>query len=150
MCFYQSCEGCVAAEQEIDWLYGFLQMLGMNRAMHTSRIYFETVPSLSWRQITCFGFILQFGPPGIYQPGQITDRAVLNVYGGLSEWRADGYLLDKYQVRILVFYYWFLMRLLRTLDIGVNCIFLPSELVNTTKKYRNIYILLPFVHSKHI
>lgn len=104
MCFYQSCEGCVATEQE---LYSFLQMLGMNHAMHTSRIYFETVPSLSWRQITCFGFILQFGPPGIYQPGQITDRAVLNVYGGLSEWRADGYLLDKYQVRILVFFFFF-------------------------------------------
>jgi hypothetical protein len=55
-------------------------------------------------QISWFGFILQYGPPGIYQPGQITDRAVLNVYGGLSEWRADGYLLDKYQVRILKFY----------------------------------------------
>ncbi|XP_050016786.1 EF-hand domain-containing family member C2 isoform X1 [Alexandromys fortis] len=40
----------------------------------------------------------KYGPPGIFQPGQITDRAVLNVYGGLSEWRADGYLLDKYQL----------------------------------------------------
>ncbi|XP_028731729.1 EF-hand domain-containing family member C2 [Peromyscus leucopus] len=40
----------------------------------------------------------KYGPPGIFQPGQITNRAVLNVYGGLSEWRADGYLLDKYQL----------------------------------------------------
>ncbi|XP_076963645.1 EF-hand domain-containing family member C2 [Callospermophilus lateralis] len=38
------------------------------------------------------------GPPGIYQPGQITDRTVLNVYGALAEKRADGYLLDKYKL----------------------------------------------------
>ncbi|KAK7796682.1 hypothetical protein U0070_024104 [Myodes glareolus] len=44
------------------------------------------------------GKLPKYGPPGIFQPGQITDRAVLNVYGGLSEWRADGYLLDKYQL----------------------------------------------------
>ncbi|XP_050996941.1 EF-hand domain-containing family member C2 [Acomys russatus] len=44
------------------------------------------------------GKLPKFGPPGNYQPGQITDRAVLNVYGGVSEWQADGYLLDKYQL----------------------------------------------------
>ncbi|XP_058438472.1 EF-hand domain-containing family member C2 isoform X1 [Marmota monax] len=38
------------------------------------------------------------GPPGIYQPGQITDRTVLNVCGGLAEKRVDGYLLDKYKL----------------------------------------------------
>lgn len=52
-------------------------------------------------------FVFQHGPPGIYQPGQITDRTVLNVYGGLTEKRVDGYLLDKYKVRILMFYYCF-------------------------------------------
>ncbi|KAL6080708.1 hypothetical protein STEG23_008852 [Scotinomys teguina] len=36
----------------------------------------------------------KYGPPGIYQPGQLTNQAVLNMYGNLSEWRADGYLLD--------------------------------------------------------
>ncbi|XP_055454245.1 EF-hand domain-containing family member C2 [Psammomys obesus] len=40
----------------------------------------------------------KYGPTRIYQPGQITDRAVLNVYGDLSEWRADCYLWDKYQL----------------------------------------------------
>ncbi|XP_012585733.1 PREDICTED: EF-hand domain-containing family member C2 [Condylura cristata] len=39
----------------------------------------------------------KFGPPGVYEPGQITDRIVLNVYGGYSENRVTGYLLDKYQ-----------------------------------------------------
>ncbi|KAF3812755.1 hypothetical protein GH733_019118, partial [Mirounga leonina] len=40
----------------------------------------------------------KYGPPGVYQPGQITDRTVLNVYSGLTETRADGYLLDKYKL----------------------------------------------------
>ncbi|KAL2768831.1 EF-hand domain-containing family member C2 [Daubentonia madagascariensis] len=40
----------------------------------------------------------KYGPPGIYQPGQITDRTVLNVYGGLTENREIGYLLDKYKL----------------------------------------------------
>ncbi|XP_008568706.1 PREDICTED: EF-hand domain-containing family member C2 [Galeopterus variegatus] len=40
----------------------------------------------------------KYGPPGIYQPGQITDRAVLNVYSGLLEKRVDSYLLDKYKL----------------------------------------------------
>lgn len=43
-------------------------------------------------------FIFQYGPPGVYQPGQITDRTVLNVDGGLSENRVYGCLLDKYKV----------------------------------------------------
>ncbi|TEA42065.1 hypothetical protein DBR06_SOUSAS23010007, partial [Sousa chinensis] len=38
------------------------------------------------------------GPPGVYQPGQITDRTVLNVDGGLSENRVYGCLLDKYKL----------------------------------------------------
>nr|BAC26479.1 unnamed protein product [Mus musculus] len=62
----------------------------------------EVLPSNSGRDaMSSFlrrGKLPKYGPPGIYQPGQITDRAVLNVYGGLSEWRADGYLLDKYQL----------------------------------------------------
>lgn len=43
-------------------------------------------------------FIFQYGPPGVYQPGQITDRTVLNVDGGLSENQVYGCLLDKYKV----------------------------------------------------
>ncbi|XP_011378328.2 EF-hand domain-containing family member C2 [Pteropus vampyrus] len=37
----------------------------------------------------------KYGPPGIYQPGAITDRVVLNLYSGLAENRVYGYLLDK-------------------------------------------------------
>ncbi|XP_037678276.1 EF-hand domain-containing family member C2 isoform X2 [Choloepus didactylus] len=40
----------------------------------------------------------KYGPPGVYQPGQITDRTVLNVYGGLSARRVDRFLIDKYQL----------------------------------------------------
>ncbi|XP_057573300.1 EF-hand domain-containing family member C2 [Hippopotamus amphibius kiboko] len=40
----------------------------------------------------------KYGPPGVYQPGQITDRAVLNVCGGISENRVYGYLPDKYKL----------------------------------------------------
>ncbi|XP_044091372.1 EF-hand domain-containing family member C2 isoform X3 [Neovison vison] len=40
----------------------------------------------------------KYGPPGVYQPGQITDRTVLNVYSGLGENRVKGYLLDKYKL----------------------------------------------------
>ncbi|XP_077920036.1 EF-hand domain-containing family member C2 isoform X4 [Halichoerus grypus] len=40
----------------------------------------------------------KYGPPGVYQPGQITDRTVLNVYTGLTKSRAHGYLLDKYKL----------------------------------------------------
>ncbi|XP_005614143.3 EF-hand domain-containing family member C2 [Equus caballus] len=44
------------------------------------------------------GKLPKYGPPGVYQPGEITDRIVLNVYGGLVENRVDGYLLDKYKL----------------------------------------------------
>ncbi|XP_070222148.1 EF-hand domain-containing family member C2 isoform X3 [Bos mutus] len=40
----------------------------------------------------------KYGPPGVYQPGQLTDRTVLNVYGGYSQTRVYGFLLDKYQL----------------------------------------------------
>ncbi|XP_006902140.1 PREDICTED: EF-hand domain-containing family member C2-like [Elephantulus edwardii] len=39
----------------------------------------------------------KYGPPGIYQPGQITDHTVLNIYGGFSVNRVSGFLLDKYK-----------------------------------------------------
>ncbi|XP_058514978.1 EF-hand domain-containing family member C2 [Ochotona princeps] len=45
----------------------------------------------------------KFGPPGVCQPGQITDRIVLNMYGNLSEIsnllnnRGPGYIMDKCQ-----------------------------------------------------
>ncbi|XP_065771772.1 EF-hand domain-containing family member C2 isoform X3 [Muntiacus reevesi] len=40
----------------------------------------------------------EYGPPGVFQPGQLTDQTVLNVYGGYSENRVYGYLLDKYNL----------------------------------------------------
>ena len=40
----------------------------------------------------------KYGPPGVYQPGQLTDRTVLNVYGGYSETQVYGFLLDKYKL----------------------------------------------------
>ncbi|XP_066879278.1 EF-hand domain-containing family member C2-like [Kogia breviceps] len=39
----------------------------------------------------------KYGPPGVCQGGQITDRTVLSVDGGLSENRVYGCLLDKYK-----------------------------------------------------
>ena len=41
---------------------------------------------------------LSTAPPAVYQPGQLTDRTVLNVYGGYSETRVYGFLLDKYKL----------------------------------------------------
>ncbi|XP_007953799.1 EF-hand domain-containing family member C2 [Orycteropus afer afer] len=35
------------------------------------------------------------GPPGVFQPGEITDQTVLNVYGGYAVSRVHGYLLDQ-------------------------------------------------------
>ncbi|XP_020140631.1 EF-hand domain-containing family member C2 [Microcebus murinus] len=43
----------------------------------------------------------KYGPPGVHQPGQITDRTVLNVYGGLTETQVIGFLLDKYKLEKL-------------------------------------------------
>ncbi|XP_012498259.1 PREDICTED: EF-hand domain-containing family member C2 [Propithecus coquereli] len=43
------------------------------------------------------GKLPKYGPPGVYQPGQITDRTVLNVYGGLTQTQVIGFLLDKYK-----------------------------------------------------
>ncbi|XP_073918828.1 EF-hand domain-containing family member C2 [Castor canadensis] len=41
----------------------------------------------------------KYGPPGVYQPGQLTERAVLNVYGDLGDQQpVNGYLLDKHQL----------------------------------------------------
>lgn len=40
----------------------------------------------------------KYSPPGVFQPGQQTDRIVLNVYGGLTENRVTGYLMDKYKL----------------------------------------------------
>ncbi|XP_055987186.1 EF-hand domain-containing family member C2 isoform X1 [Sorex fumeus] len=43
------------------------------------------------------GKLPKYGPPGIYEPGQITAQTVLNVYGGYSVTREYGFLLDKYK-----------------------------------------------------
>ncbi|KAF6389920.1 EF-hand domain containing 2 [Rhinolophus ferrumequinum] len=40
----------------------------------------------------------KYGPPGVYQPGEITDQIVLNMYGGLAVNQVHGYLLDKYKL----------------------------------------------------
>ncbi|KAM6143601.1 EF-hand domain-containing family member C2 [Erethizon dorsatum] len=40
----------------------------------------------------------KYGPPGLHQPGQITDHLVLNVVGGLSGKQKFGYVLDKYKL----------------------------------------------------
>ncbi|XP_053435855.1 EF-hand domain-containing family member C2 [Nycticebus coucang] len=62
----------------------------------------EVMPHNSGRDATSLFLrrskLPKFGPPGIYQPGQITDRTVLNVYGGFTENRMIGYLLDKYKL----------------------------------------------------
>lgn len=50
-------------------------------------------------------FVFQYGPPGVHQPGDVTDRIVLNVYNGYNVSRVHGYLLDKFKVRSLMFYY---------------------------------------------
>lgn len=57
----------------------------------------------------CFDFIFQNCPPRVYQPGQITDRAVLNLYGDFIKNQADGFLMDRYKGRNLTFYYLFLV-----------------------------------------
>ncbi|XP_074247786.1 EF-hand domain-containing family member C2 [Saimiri boliviensis] len=38
------------------------------------------------------------GHTRVYQPGQITDRTVLNLYGDLKRNQEDGYLLDKHKL----------------------------------------------------
>lgn len=52
-------------------------------------------------------FVFQYGPPGVHQPGDVTDRIVLNVYNGYNVSRVHGYMLDKFKVRNLMFYYCF-------------------------------------------
>ncbi|XP_039107841.1 EF-hand domain-containing family member C2 isoform X2 [Hyaena hyaena] len=62
----------------------------------------EVMPPNSGRDATSLFLrrrkLPKFGPPGVFQPGQITDRAVLNVYSGTSGKRVDDYLLDKYKL----------------------------------------------------
>ncbi|GAB5584545.1 EF-hand domain-containing family member C2 [Prionailurus iriomotensis] len=62
----------------------------------------EVMPPCSGRDATSLFLrrkkLPKYGPPGVYQPGQITDRAVLNPYRGLTGRPADGYLLDKYKL----------------------------------------------------
>ncbi|XP_070146022.1 EF-hand domain-containing family member C2 isoform X1 [Ovis canadensis] len=62
----------------------------------------EVLPHNSGRDYTSLFLqrrkLPKYGPPGVYQPGQLTDRTVLNVYGGYSETRVYGYLLDKYNL----------------------------------------------------
>ncbi|KAM7225720.1 hypothetical protein CapIbe_023697 [Capra ibex] len=62
----------------------------------------EVLPHNSGRDFTSLFLqrrkLPKYGPPGVYQPGHLTDRTVLNVYGGYSETRVYGYLLDKYNL----------------------------------------------------
>ncbi|KAM8752871.1 EF-hand domain-containing family member C2 [Rhynchonycteris naso] len=40
----------------------------------------------------------KYGPPGVYQPGEVTDHMVLNVYHGYKVSRVHGYLFDQCKV----------------------------------------------------
>lgn len=40
----------------------------------------------------------KYGPPGLHQPGEVTDQIVLNLYGGLGVKQVHGYVLDKYKL----------------------------------------------------
>ncbi|XP_032331163.1 EF-hand domain-containing family member C2 [Camelus ferus] len=59
----------------------------------------EALPRNSGRDpVTVFlkrGKLPKYGPPGVYQPGQLADQTVLNMYGGYSVNRVYRYLLDK-------------------------------------------------------
>ncbi|XP_054422302.1 EF-hand domain-containing family member C2 [Pteronotus mesoamericanus] len=41
------------------------------------------------------GKLPKYGPPGVYQPGEVTDRIVLNVYSGFRVSQVHDYLLDN-------------------------------------------------------
>ncbi|XP_049622856.1 EF-hand domain-containing family member C2 [Suncus etruscus] len=43
------------------------------------------------------GKLPKYGPPGMHQPGEITERTVLNMYGGFSASRITGFMLDRYK-----------------------------------------------------
>ncbi|XP_028379129.1 EF-hand domain-containing family member C2 isoform X1 [Phyllostomus discolor] len=44
------------------------------------------------------GKLPKYGPPGVYQPGEVTNRIVLNVYTGFTLSPVRGYMLDKYKL----------------------------------------------------
>ncbi|XP_012923524.1 EF-hand domain-containing family member C2 isoform X1 [Heterocephalus glaber] len=62
----------------------------------------EILPENSGRDAKLFFLrrskLPKYGPPGLHQPGQITDRSVLNVFGGLSNKQMYSYMLDKYKL----------------------------------------------------
>ncbi|XP_014312908.2 EF-hand domain-containing family member C2 [Myotis lucifugus] len=62
----------------------------------------ELLPHNSGRDPMSFfllrGKLPKYGPPGVHQPGDVTDRIVLNVYNGYNVSRVHGYLLDKFKV----------------------------------------------------
>ncbi|XP_059535806.1 EF-hand domain-containing family member C2 [Myotis daubentonii] len=62
----------------------------------------EFLPHNSGRDPMAFflvrGKLPKYGPPGAHQPGDVTDKIVLNVYHGYKVSRVHGYLLDKFKV----------------------------------------------------
>lgn len=75
-----------------------------------SNAYFSLEPLFVFRDHLpqlALVFVFQYAPTGAHQPGDITDKIVLNVYNGYKVSRVHGYLFDKYKVRNLMFYYCF-------------------------------------------
>ncbi|XP_045426391.1 EF-hand domain-containing family member C2 [Pipistrellus kuhlii] len=66
----------------------------------------ELLPHNSGRDPMSFflqrGKLPKYGPPGVHQPGDVTDRIVLNVYNGYNVSRVHGYMLDKFKDSKLV------------------------------------------------
>ncbi|KAK1346177.1 hypothetical protein QTO34_000030 [Cnephaeus nilssonii] len=66
----------------------------------------EFLPHNSGRDPMSFflqrGKLPKYGPPGVHQPGDVTDRIVLNVYNGYNVSRVHGYMLDKFKDSKLV------------------------------------------------
>uniref|UniRef100_H0VRE5 EF-hand domain-containing family member C2 n=1 Tax=Cavia porcellus TaxID=10141 RepID=H0VRE5_CAVPO len=62
----------------------------------------EILPENSGRDTRSFFLrrskLPKYGPPGVYQPGQITNYSVLNVFGGLSNQQKYGFMMDKHKL----------------------------------------------------
>ncbi|XP_012373313.1 EF-hand domain-containing family member C2 [Octodon degus] len=62
----------------------------------------EILPDNSGRDAKTFFLrrskLPKYGPPGLHQPGQITNHSVLNVFGSLHSRKKCGYVLDRYKL----------------------------------------------------
>lgn len=69
--------------------------------VYFSYVFLDCTISLSTTPY--FDFVFQYGPPGVYQPGQITNYSVLNVFGGLSNQQKYGFMMDKHKASTIAF-----------------------------------------------